>query len=94
MQNTGKKVEFIVGWFRTEKSRLLFKDQLRLVKSWTDICISAEEYEMAAALQDEKKRLIEERINEKKKARTLSVRIWYFLILLKRSVKKLFYKGN
>jgi hypothetical protein len=87
MESTGKKSEFIVEWFRREKSTMSFKDQLRLVKAWMDICTEAEEYEMAASLKKEKVLLIKVRIATKKNNRTFRQKWDYFIIKLKRKFK-------
>jgi len=68
--NTNKKTRFIVTWFNNERSKLSFANQIRLVKIWTDICIGDEEYEMAAVLQSEKKKLVANHIANKRKNRT------------------------
>lgn len=68
--DNNRKASFITNWFNNEKSKLDFKSQIRLVKIWTDTCIGDEEYEMAAALQKEKKKLIDIHIANKRKNRT------------------------
>lgn len=76
--NTNNKTKFIVTWFNNERSKLSFKNQIRLIKIWTNICISEEEYEMASALQKEKKKVIKEHIKKKQKSRTIKYKINFF----------------
>ena len=73
------KGDFIAGWFKHEKSKFNFNNQLKLAKLWTNICTDAEEYEMSSALQVEIKKIIAERLAERKKKRDWKQKANYFI---------------
>ena len=84
MSEVAKKVEFIIAWYNKEKVRFSFTNQVVLAKTWIDICTRNEEYEMAAALQKEKEKVIEEFLSKKRESRTWEEKILYCLIKIKR----------
>jgi hypothetical protein len=83
-----KKVEFILAWYNKERVRFSFAKQVVLAKTWIDICTKNEEYEMAAALQKEKDKVINEYLSKKRASRTLKQKMMYFWIKFKRKFKK------
>lgn len=83
-----KKVDFIITWYRQERGRFSFTKQVTLAKTWIDICTKNEEYEMAAALQKEKDKVIKAYLKNKRKNRTWKERLNYFWIKIKRKIKK------
>lgn len=85
-----KKEAFIKAWFNNEKSKLSFSQQLKLAKTWIKILIDDEQYEMAAALQKERVKLIKEHVDKKRKDRTFSEKMIVFKILFRRKLRKLF----
>ena len=90
MSKADKKIEFIKSWYITECSNLSFGDKLKLAKVWIDICIKDEEYEMASSIKDERKKIIDRHIKEKRKKRRLSQRIVVALYLLNRKISTWF----
>lgn len=83
-----KKVEFIVAWYNNEKSRFSFVKQIMLAKTWIDICTNNEEYEMSAALQKEKEKVVREYLKRKRANRTWKERLNYFYIKIIRKLKR------
>lgn len=83
-----KKVEFILAWYNKEKVRFSFTKQVMLAKTWIDICIKNDEYEMAAALTKEKEDVIRKYLKNKRANRTLKQKSKFFLIKLKRKFFK------
>lgn len=83
-----KKVDFIVAWYQKERSRFSFAKQVVLAKTWIGICTNNEEYEMAAALQKEKDKVIKEYLKNKRKSRTWQQRFRYYLLKIMRKFKK------
>lgn len=86
--DASKKVDFIIAWYNKEKDRFSFVKQIMLAKTWIDICTKNEEYEMAAAMQKEKEKVIKAFINKKRASRTWKQKINYFWIKLKRKFRK------
>jgi hypothetical protein len=86
--DASKKVEFIVAWYNKEKIRFSFGKQIMLAKTWIDICTRSEEYEMAAALQKEKEKVIKKHLQDKRDSRTWKQRVKYFWIKLTRKIKR------
>lgn len=82
--DASKKVEFILAWYNKEKIKFSFVKQVMLAKTWISICTKNEEYEMAAALQKEKDRVVKEFLKNKRANRTWKQRLKYFWIKLKR----------
>jgi len=83
-----KKIEFILAWYNKERIRFSFTNQVMLAKTWVDICTKNEEYEMAAALQKEKDRVIKNFLKNKRANRTWKQRFGYFWTKLKRKLRK------
>ena len=81
---TDKKAEFIVTWYRKERIKFNFVKQIVLAKTWIDICTKNDEYEMAAALQKEKERIIRNYLRNKRKNRSLREKIRFYLIKIRR----------
>jgi hypothetical protein len=79
-----KKIEFILAWYNGERGKFGFVKQIMLAKTWIDICTKNEEYEMAAALQKEKNKVIAEYLKKKRASRTLNQKLRYFCIKIKR----------
>lgn len=88
MSEAEKKVEFIIAWYRKERIRFSFPKQIVLAKTWMDICTKNEEYEMAAGLKKEKQRVIDTYLKNKRDNRTYREILKYFLIKLKRKLRK------
>jgi hypothetical protein len=84
MSEVSKKVEFIIAWYNKEKDRFSFTNQVMLAKTWIDICTRNEEYEMAAALQKEKEKVIEEFLKKKRESRTCKDKILYHILMFRR----------
>jgi len=72
MSKAEKKTTFIRAWYKSECSKLCFSDRLKLARIWTEICLKDEEYEMAAAIQQERKFEIKRHAKNKWKNRNLS----------------------
>jgi hypothetical protein len=87
MSQVDKKIEFIKTWYIQECAKLSFGDKLKLARIWTEICLSDEEYEMASALQEEKKKVIKRHIKEKRSKRRLSQKFVIWLYLFQRKIK-------
>jgi hypothetical protein len=86
MSQVDKKIEFIKAWYTNECAKLSFGDKLKLARIWTEICLKDEEYEMASALQEEKKKVIKKHIKNKRKKRKFSQKFMIWLYLCKRRV--------
>ena len=84
MSEVTKKVDFIIAWYNKEKVRFSFTKQVVLAKTWIDICTRNEEYEMAAALQKEKEKVIEEFLEKKRDSRTFKEKLLYHILILRR----------
>ena len=65
MSNADRKVEFIIAWYKNECTKLSFGDKIKLARIWIDICIKDEEYEMAAAIREEKTKQVKKHIKDK-----------------------------
>lgn len=72
MTQVEKKRKFIRAWYINECSKLSFGDSLKLARIWIVICINDEEYEMASTIEEEKKRIIQKHIKEKRRRRSFS----------------------
>lgn len=90
MSEAKNKQDFIVAWYNIERSKFSFSTQILLAKTWIEICTKNEEYEMSAALQKEKEKVIKAYIQKKRKGRTYKQRFWYILIKTKRKFGFLF----
>lgn len=84
MSQVERKIKFIRKWYRQECQNLEFKYRLKLARLWVDICIRDEEYEMAAAIKEERQEIVRLHIKEKRKSRRLSQKIMIFIFLFKR----------
>ena len=82
-----KKVKFITFWFNSEKDRLSYAEQKQLLDSWISVLIESEEYEMASALRDEKKKIISEKVDKRRRSRSLFQKIKYYFIKFKRKIR-------
>lgn len=87
MSQVEKKIKFIKAWYTNECIKLSFGDRLKLARIWIDICIKDEEYEMAAAIKEEKKKVIKKHIRDKRKKRTLSQKIVIGIYLTRRKIR-------
>ncbi|MEK6829883.1 MAG: hypothetical protein AABY15_07220 [Nanoarchaeota archaeon] len=90
MSQAEKKVKFIKVWYTTECTKLNFGDRLKLARIWIDICLKDEEYEMAAAIKEERQHVIENHIKEKRSKRRLSQKIMIAVFLFKRKIRAWF----
>lgn len=86
MSQVEKKIKFIRAWYNKECVSLSFGDRLRLASMWIDICLNDEEYEMAAALKEEKTKVIKKHVKDKRKNRKFSQKLVLKLFLLKRKL--------
>ncbi len=86
MSEASKKVKFIRNWYTTECANLAFGDRLKLARIWIDICLKDEEYEMAAAIKEEKQRIIKNHIRQKRSQRSFSQKLTLFIYLTKRRI--------
>lgn len=94
MSQVDKKVRFIKSWYITECSKLNFGDKLKLARLWINICLKDEEYEMAAAIIEEKKNVIKNHIKGKRSKRKLSQRVIIFIYLTKRKIRAWWIKSR
>jgi len=94
MSKVDKKVSFIKSWYITECSKLNFGDKLKLARLWIGICLKDEEYEMAAAISEEKKSVIKNHIKEKRSKRKLSQKLIIFIYLTKRKIRAWWIKSR
>ena len=90
MSQAEKKSKFIKDWYALECASLSFGDRLKLARMWTDICIKDEEYEMAAAIKEEKQKIIKNHIKEKRSKRSFSQKIMIFIYLKNRKISAWF----
>jgi hypothetical protein len=90
MSKVDKKVRFIKAWYIKECANLDFSDRLKLARVWIEICLKDEEYEMAAAIREEKRNIVKKHIKEKRSQRSFSQRFVIFMFLLKRRISSLF----
>jgi len=79
-----KKIKFIRAWYTNECNKLSFGDRLKLARIWIDICLNDEEYEMAAAIKEERQKVIKRHIKEKRSRRKLSSKIIVAIYLCRR----------
>lgn len=94
MSQVEKKIRFIKAWYNNECAKLGFGDRLKLAKIWIEICLKDEEYEMAAAIKEEKERMIKRHIKEKRNSRRLSQKIIIGIYLLKRKIRAWWIKSR
>ena len=87
MSQAEKKVKFIIAWYTAECAKLSFGDRLKLARIWIDICLKDEEYEMAAALQGERAKVIKQHIKDKRSKRRFSQKFIIWLYLTKRKIR-------
>jgi cytosine/adenosine deaminase-related metal-dependent hydrolase len=90
MSQVEKKIQFIKAWYNDECANLTFGDRLKLAKIWIDICLCDEEYEMAAALKEERELMVQRHIKEKRKKRKFSQRISISVFMIIARIKKWF----
>ena len=90
MSQVDKKIKFIKAWYNTECAKLSFGDSLKLARIWIGICLKDEEYEMAATIKEEKKRLVKKHIKEKRSKRRFSQKFVIWLYLCKRKISAWF----
>lgn len=88
MSEAQKKVDFIIAWYNMERIKFGFVKQIMLAKTWIEICTKNEEYEMAAALQREKEKVIKHYLQQKRANRTWKQKLWYWWIKAKRKLRK------
>jgi len=86
MLKADKKTKFIRDWYNTECANLSFGDSLRLARMWINICLKDEEYEMAAAIKEEKQKIIKKHIRDKRSKRSFSQKFIVFIYLAKRKI--------
>jgi len=87
MSKVDKKVDFIKAWYTKECAKLSFGDKLKLARIWIGICLKDEEYEMAAAISNEKSKIIKKHIKDKGSKRKFSQKLVIFLYLKKRKIR-------
>lgn len=87
MSQAEKKIKFIKAWYNHECSKLQFGDRLKLARIWIEICLKDEEYEMAAALKEEKQKMIKKHIKDKRKKRGFAQKIVIGIYLTKRKIR-------
>jgi len=90
MSQANKKVRFIKEWYNLECAKLSFVDSLKLARLWINICLKDEEYEMAAAIKEQKQKIIKKHIKDKKRKRSFSQKFVVFIYLVKRKISKFF----
>lgn len=90
MSQVEKKIKFIKAWYVNECAKLTFGDNLKLARIWIDICLKDEEYEMAAAIKEERKKIIENHIKEKRSKRRFAQKLMITIFLLKRKIRAWF----
>ena len=90
MSQANKKAKFIKEWYTIECAKLSFGDSLKLARIWISICLKDEEYEMAAAIKEEKQKIIKKHIKDKRSKRKLSQKIVVFIYLTKRKISAWF----
>jgi hypothetical protein len=86
MSQVEKKIKFIKAWYNTECTKLSFGDRLKLARIWIDICLKDEEYEMAAAIKEERQNVIKQHIKDKRKKRRFSQKFVVWIYLCNRKV--------
>lgn len=86
MSQVDKKIKFIKAWYTAECAKLSFGDRLKLARIWIDICLNDEEYEMAAAIKEERQKVVKRHIKEKRKKRRFSQKLVIGIYLFKRKV--------
>ena len=84
MSQADKKIKFIKTWYINECAKLSFGDRLKLARIWIDICLKDEEYEMAAAIKEERQKVVKKHIKDKRSKRKLSSKIVIAIYLCKR----------
>jgi len=87
MSEVKNKQDFIVAWFNIERNKFVFTKQVLLANIWIDICTKNEEYEMSAALQKEKSKVIRDYLYKKRIGRTWKQRLWYCVTKTKRKFR-------
>lgn len=87
MSKADKKVDFIKAWYTKECAKLSFGDRLKLARIWINICLKDEEYEMAAAIKEEKHKMIKKHIKDKRSQRSFVQKLVIFLYLKKRKIR-------
>lgn len=90
MSQAEKKAKFIKAWYTNECAKLSFGDRLKLARIWIEICLKDEEYEMAAAIKEEKQKVIHNHIKEKRSKRRFSQKLVVYVYLLKRKINAWF----
>jgi len=90
MSDVKNKQDFIIAWYNIERVRFTFPHQILLANTWIEICTKNEEYEMSAALQKEKSKVIKTYLYNKRKSRTWKQRFWYLFTRTKRKFTFLF----
>lgn len=86
MSQVEKKIKFIKAWYVSECSKLSFGDRLKLARIWIKICLKDEEYEMAAAIKEEREKIIKNHIKNKRSKRRFSQKMIIFIYLTKRKI--------
>lgn len=87
MSDVKNKQDFIIAWYNIERVRFTFPHQILLAKTWIEICTKNEEYEMSAALQKEKEKVIKNYLQKKRSSRTWKQRFWYLITKTKRKFR-------
>ena len=86
MSQVEKKIRFIKAWYNNECAKLSFGDRLKLAKIWIDICLKDEEYEMAATIKEERRKVIKKHIKDKRSNRSMSQKTVIWIYLCKRKI--------
>ncbi len=94
MSQIDKKIRFIRAWYNNECKKLSFGDKLKLARIWIEICLSDEEYEMAAAIKDEREKVVKRHVKEKRRKRKLSQKIIVWMYLAKRKIRAIYLKSR
>lgn len=94
MSQVDKKIRFITAWYNNECSKFSFGDKLKLARMWIDICLKDEEYEMAAAIKNEKQKVIKKHVKEKRGNRKFSQKAIVFIYLTKRKIRAWWIKNR
>ena len=90
MSQVEKKIKFIKAWYTNECTKLSFGDRLKLARIWIDICLKDEEYEMAAAIKEERQKVVKQHIKNKRSKRKLSQKLVIGVYLAKRKISAWF----
>ena len=83
-----QKIEFIIAWYNKVRIGMTFPKQMRLAKSWIDVSLRDDEFEMASAIKEEMASVYFKYIEYKAKKRGKLYRYKVLFKLLKRKLEK------